>query len=101
MPTASYHVPQLSVRTTHFFTPRTRRSHIFVRAAQPYRALGRRCAGGSLDAIGNSQSATQQSADVDQVEVDRRLAKAVGLIQTAEDLAPYDRIGFSAPLTIW
>lgn len=101
MLTASCSVPQISVRTTHSFTPRTSSSYILARTAQSYCALARRGASGSLYATSNSQSFAQQSADVDQVEADRRLAKAVGLIQTAEDLAPYDRVGFSAPLTIW
>lgn len=51
--------------------------------------------------VADNQQTTEQAEEIGQAEVERRLAKAVGLIQTAEELAPYDRVGFSAALVIW
>ena len=39
--------------------------------------------------------------DVSGSELHRRLNKAVGLINTADLLAPFDRSSYSAPFVIW
>ena len=49
--------------------------------------------------VGLSSSDTQ--SELSENEIQRRLNKAVGLINTADLLAPFDRSSYSAPLVIW
>ena len=46
-------------------------------------------------------SLSKSSSPSSQRETERSLDKAVGLIKTAELLAPFDRSAYSAPLVIW
>ena len=46
-------------------------------------------------------SSVQNQLNASQEEAQRRLDKAVGLINTADLLAPFDRSAYSAPLVIW
>lgn len=46
-------------------------------------------------------SSTHTQAEVSGSELQRRLNKAVGLINTADLLAPFDRSTYSSPLVIW
>lgn len=56
-----------------------------------------RCKSGAL--VSASLSHTQP--EVSENELHRRLNKAVGLVNTADLLAPFDRSSYSAPLVIW
>lgn len=77
-------------------------SRRFACEIKPRRWLQTRPGSFALLVVADSQQKTEQAQELCQpVEVERRLAKAVGLIQTAEELAPYDRVGFSAALVIW
>ena len=72
------------------------------RAVQPslpaHSPSGRRCL--STAALREPSVAGSETV-IDQNEAQRRLDKAVGLIQTADELAPFDRVDFSAPLLVW
>lgn len=46
-------------------------------------------------------SLNDTQTEVSEKELHRRLNKAVGLINTADLLAPFDRSSYSAPLAIW
>lgn len=59
------------------------------------RLLSRRNKSATLSSLDFSQP------DLSEKELDRRLNKAVGLINTADLLAPFDRSSYSAPLVIW
>ena len=76
-------------------------SRRFAREVKPKRWLKTRTGSTALLVVADNQQTTEQAEEIGQAEVERRLAKAVGLIQTAEELAPYDRVGFSAALVIW
>lgn len=66
------------------------------RCAQRGRDVGR-----TLYAVYGDQNVARDVQQLDEAEAERRVAKAVGLIQTADELAPYDRVGFCAALVIW
>lgn len=109
MQTTSYTRPIL-LRSSAFVHARSPRRQLTYPSALPafsavaQRSLQRRAnnrGNFSLYAAVGDQHVTANLPEVGQAETERRLAKAIGLIQTADDLAPYDRIGFSAPLTIW
>ena len=46
-------------------------------------------------------SSKHSPPELSESELQRRLNKAVGLINTADLLAPFDRSSYSAPLVLW
>ena len=77
---------------------RARNSSQVLSTVLQARPLRRSLARHAVEGTRHSSPGNQQQSDS---ETRRCLDKAVGLIKTADLLAPFDRSAYSAPLVIW